>query len=55
MRLAIGLICARVDHHAGGNRIVIEGLEADMPLCADGIFQNRIEPINIGRVAAREP
>ncbi|MCY1393242.1 hypothetical protein D9M71_81310 [compost metagenome] len=43
MEQAVGLVGAPVDHHAGGQGLVVVGLEADVQAFADGVLQVFVE------------
>ena len=44
MQQAVGLMCTAVHHHAGAQRVIIEGLETDIQQLADGVALQLIEP-----------
>src|SRR3990167_145462 len=48
MQQAVRLMGARIDRHAGADGFVVEGLETNIQLFADGVFQGFVELLEIG-------
>ncbi|MDT4874483.1 hypothetical protein FQZ97_1097870 [compost metagenome] len=47
MQQAVRLVGARVDRHAGGDRLLVEGFETNPQDRADGVRQHRVERVQV--------